>query len=146
MAYQVVDSFRTVETFGGLDSRDVQRVIVRALPSGVSFGVQFTANEQTFNDPEMLGRATAAIANPYVGYIDEALAMPTVSGIYSYEDFNASNTVENRWVVTITSNDGTLSTQRDIAFTDIIPERLEPIVRATTATLEALQGSGRPDA
>ena len=34
MAYQVVDSFRTVETFGGLDSRDVQRVIVRALPSG----------------------------------------------------------------------------------------------------------------
>ena len=142
MAYQVVDSFRTVETFGGLDSRDVQRVIVRALPSGVAFGVQFTANEQTFNDPEKLGRATAAIAEPYVEYIDAALAKPGVAGLYSYEDFSASNTVENRWVVTITSTDGELSTQRDIAFTAIRPENFSAIVDETTASLDALQTSG----
>jgi len=142
MAYQVVDSFRTVETFGGLDSRDVQRVIVRALPSGVAFGVQFTANEKTFKDPEKLGRATAAIAEPYVEYIDAALLKPTVKGLYSYEDFNASNTVENRWVVTITSTDGELSTQRDIAFIDIRPERFPEIVDETTASLDALQVSG----
>src|SRR6476469_7308341 len=99
MAYQIVDSFRTVETFGGLDSRDVQRVIIRAIPSGVSFGIQFTANDSTFNEPDKLARATAAIAEPYVEYIDAALAKPGVAGLYSYEDFDASNTVENRWVV-----------------------------------------------
>jgi hypothetical protein len=142
MPYEVVDSFRTVETFGGLDSRDVQRVIVRAIPSGVAFGVQFTANEATFNDPAALGRATAAIAGPYVEYVNTALATPGVTGIYSYDDFNASNTVESRWVVTITSTDGTLSTQRDLAFIDIRPERFPQIVTATQASLDQLQASG----
>jgi len=143
MAYQVVDSFRTVETFGGLDSRDVQRVIVRALPSGVSFGVQFTANEATFNDPDRLARATAAIAEPYVEYIDAAMLTPGVTGLYSYEDFNASNTVENRWVVTITSTDGEVSTQRDIPFTAIRPENFPAIVEQTQASLDALRASGQ---
>lgn len=143
MPYEVFDSYRTVETFGGLDSQDVQRVGVRAVPSGVAFYVQFTANEKTFNDPEMLGRATAAVAGPYVEYANEAVALDEVAGLYSYDDFNASNTIETRWVVTITSSDGTLSTQRDIAFTDLIPDRLEPIVRATSASLNALKASGR---
>jgi hypothetical protein len=143
MPYDVLDSYRTVETFGGLDSQDVQRVIVRAVPSGVSFGVQFTANEATFNDPAALGRATAAIAGPYVEYVNTAMSTPGVAGVYSYDDFSASNTIETRWVVTITSTDGTLSTQRDIPFIDIRPERFPPIVSQTVASLDSLQTSGQ---
>src|SRR4051794_21254032 len=105
MAYEVVDSYRTVETFGGLDSRDVQRVLIRALPSGVTFYVQFTANAETFNSPERLGRATAALADPYVEYVNAAMETPGVTGIYSYDDFNDSNNLETLWVVTIASSD-----------------------------------------
>lgn len=145
MAYEVVDSYRTVETFGGLDSRDVQRVLIRALPSGVTFYVQFTANAQTFDDPERLGRATAAIADPYVGYVNEAMTTPGVTGIYSYDDFNASNAVETRWVVTVASSDGNLTTTVDLPFIDIRPERFPPIVAKTQAGLDAIAASGRPE-
>lgn len=143
MAFAVVDSYRTVETFGGLDSQDVQRVIVRAIPSNVAFGVQFTANEATFNDPSLLARATAAIAGPYADYVNAALETPGVAGIYSYDDFNASNTVESRWVVTITDDTGNLSTQRDIAFIEIRPERFPAIVQQTQASLNALAAAGQ---
>ena len=142
MPYQVVDSYRTVETFGGLDSQDVQRVIVTSVPSNVAFAVQFTANEQTFNDPSALARATATLAEPYSEYVEAALQTAGVVGIYAYDDTNPSNTIESRWVVTITSTDGTLSTQRDIQFIDIRPERFPAIVQQTTAALDQLQASG----
>ncbi len=141
-AYQVVDSYRTVATFGGLSSQDVQRVIVQAIPSGVSFGVQFTANAQTFNDPQLLALATEGIARPYAGYVDDAINDPNVAGIYGYEDFTPSNEQENRWVVTITSTSGNLSTQRDIPFIDIRPERFPAIRDQTVASLDALEASG----
>jgi hypothetical protein len=142
MAYDVFDSYRTVETFGGLDSQDVQRVGIRAQPSGVSFYVQFAPNAATFDDPERLGRATAAIAAPYVEYVNAAMLTPGVTGIYSYDDFNASNSVETRWVVTITSTDGQINTTRDIPFTAIRPEFFPAIFSTTTASLDALQRSG----
>ncbi len=141
--FRVVDSFRTVETFGGIDSQDVQRVIVQTIPTGVSFGVQFTANDATFNDPDALARAAAAIAQPYAGYVDEALSTPGVAGIYSYENFSPSNTIEDRWVVTITSTSGNLSTERDIARIDIRPERFPAILAQTQASLDALEDAGR---
>ena len=141
MPYNVVDSYRTVETFGGLDSQDVQRVIVTSVPSNVAFAVQFTANEATFNDPNALARATAAIAEPYSEYVEAAMQTAGVAGIYAYDDTNPSNTIESRWVVTITSTDGTLSTQRDIQFIDIRPERFPAIVQQTQASLDTLQAS-----
>ena len=141
-AYKVVDAFRTVETFGGLDSVDVQRVIVQAVPSGVAFGVQFTANERTFNDPNLLAIAVGDIASPYAGYVDDALNTPGVIGLYGYSDFTPSNTQEDRWVVTITSTSGNLSTTRDIAFIDIRPERFPAILEQTQASLDALEASG----
>ena len=142
-AYRVVDSFRTVETFGGLDSKDVQRVIVQAEPSLVSFGVQFTANEQTFNSPQLLADATAAIATPYAGYVDDVMNTDGVIGLYGYSDFTPSNTQEDRWVVTITSTSGNLSTTRDIAFIDVRPERFPAIFDQTRASLDALEASGQ---
>lgn len=142
-AYVVVDSYRTVQTFGGLDSQDVQRVIVQAQPSGVAFGVQFTANEQTFDDPERLAAATRAIAGPYAGYVDDALSDPHVQGIYSYDDFNASNQQESRWVVTIASTSGNTTTQADIQFIDIRPERFPAIVDKYVAGLDAIEQSGQ---
>jgi hypothetical protein len=143
MAYDVFDSYRTVETFGGLDSQDVQRSGIRALPSGVSFYVQFAPKASSFADPELLARETAAIAAPYVEYVNAAMLTPGVTGIYSYDDFNASNSVETRWVVTITSTDGALNTTRDIPFTAIRPENFPAIVAQTTASLDALQTSGQ---
>ena len=142
MAYRVVDSYRTVETYGGLDSVDVQRVVVASLPSNVAFAVQFTANEQTFNDPHLLAAATADIAEPYSEYAETALATPGVAGLYSYDDFNASNSIESRWVVTITSTDGALSTTRDIPFVGIRPENFPALVEQTQASLDALAASG----
>jgi len=141
--YRVVDSFRTVETFGGLDSRDVQRVIVQAVDSGVAFGVQFTANEETFNDPERLGRATEAIARPYAGYVNDAMATRGVAGIYAYENFTPSQTIEDRWVVTILSTSGDTSTAIDIARIDIRPERFPAILAQTQAGLDAIETSGQ---
>jgi hypothetical protein len=143
MAYEVFDSYRTVETFGGLDSRDVQRSGIRALPSGVSFYVQISPNAATFADEDRLARATAAVAEPYVEYVNAAMMLPGVTGIYSYDDFNASNAVETRWVVTIASSDGDLTTTRDIPFTAIRPENFPAIVQQTQASLNALQASGQ---
>jgi len=141
--YTVVDSFRTVETFGGLDSRDVQRTIVQTVPTGVAFGVQFTANEATFNDAQLLADATAAIARPYAGYVDAALSTPGVVGLYAYETFTPSQTVEDRWVVTIASTSGNTTTTRDIARIDIRPERFPAILEQTQASLDALEASGQ---
>ncbi len=141
-AYQVVDSYRTVATFGGLASQDVQRVIVQTIPTGISFGVQFTLSPTAFNDPNLVALATEGIARPYAGYVDAAISTPGVAGIYGYEDFTPSNEQENRWVVTITSSSGNLSTQRDIPFIDIRPERFPAILEQTQASLDALEASG----
>ena len=142
MAYTVIDSYRTVQTFGGLASQDVQRVTVASIPSSIAFPVQFTANEQTFDSPSLLAEATAAIAEPYSEYAEDAYARPEVTGLYAYDAPNASNTIEVRWVVTITDPGTQVSTERDIAFIDIRPERFPAVVDQTMAALTALAASG----
>lgn len=141
-AYQVVDSYRTVETYGGLDSRDVQRVIVRAIPSSVAFGFHFSALQSTFADPALLADAIDEIARPYAGYVDAVINTPGVLGLYGYEDFNASLQQENRWVVTFGHDPGGPSVQRDIAFTDVLPDRFPAIAAAALASLDAILGAG----
>ena len=141
--YAVVDSFRAVETFGGLDSRDVQRVVVQAQPSGIAFAVQFTANQDTFDNPDKLAAATAAIAKPYASYVDAAMATPGVLGIYAYSTFTPSQTQEDRWVVTIASTSGETRTEVDIARIDIRPERFPAILAKTQAGLDAIEASGQ---
>lgn len=142
--FEVLDSYRTVETLGGLETVDVQRVVVRALPSGVAFGIHFTMDEAKLNDPDLLARATASLARPYALGVDTVVNMPGVAGVYSYSDFTPSQQIEDRWVVTITSTSGNLSTTRDLPFyTFRHPENFEPILAETRAALDQLEAAGR---
>ena len=142
-AYEIIDANDTVITSGPLAARNAYEAIVLALPSGVAFPVRVVVNEQTRNDPAMLAAAIGDVASPYAGYVDDALQRPEVAGVYAIQDTNASLTVVDMWVVTVSSTSGNLTKTVTIPFTSLIPDRLGPIVEKARADLDTLETSGQ---
>jgi len=141
-AYTIVDAYDTVVTYGALASRDAYEAVILATPSNVAFPVRIVVNDNTRNDPAMLGRAIGDVAQPYAGYVDRALSLPNVTGLYSVTNFNDSNQQVDTWVVTVSSTSGNLTKQLSIPFTSLIPDRLGPLVEQATADLDALETQG----
>lgn len=140
--YAVDDSYRTIETLGGLGTRDVQQVIARALPSNVSFPLRVTLTPKLLADPGGVAEAVSEIASRRSGYVAYALEVPGVTGMYAVQEFTPSNQQEDHWVLTIESTSGMTQTTRSITFRQIVPSQLVPIVRKVRAALDAIEAGG----
>lgn len=140
--YAIDDSYRTIETLGGVGTRDVQQVIARALPSNVSFPLRVTLTPALLANPAGVTEQVAEIASRRSGYVAAALAVPGVIGMYAIQEFTPSNQQEDHWVLTISSTSGLTQTTRSITFRQIVPSQLVPIVDAVRASLDAIEASG----
>lgn len=141
MPYAIDDSFRTIETLGGLDTRPVQQVIARALPSNVSFPLRVTLTPQLLSHPDQVNAKVDEIASRRSGYVAFALGVAGVIGMYAVQEFTPSNQQEDHWVLTISSTSGLTQTQRSITFTQIVPSQLEPIVAAVRGALDGMEAA-----
>lgn len=140
-AYELVDSFRTVETLGGVSSRDVQEGIFRAVPSGITFPARVPIPAGA-TDTALLLAKLGAIAAARSGYIGQALLIPGVVGMYAVQQFDASNQQMDVWVVTVSSTSGLTTTTIEQPFRDFYPE-LQAKVPPVRAALDQLEATGR---
>jgi hypothetical protein len=140
--YAIDDSYRTIETLGGIGTRDVQQVIARALPSNVSFPLRVTLTPALLAHPDAVVARVQEIAGRRSGYVANALEVPGVVGVYAIQEFTASNQQEDHWVLTIDSTSGATQTTRSITFRQIVPSKLNPIVAKVRASLDAIEASG----
>jgi hypothetical protein len=140
--YAVDDSYRTIETLGGVGTRDVQQVIARALPSNVSFPLRVTLTPALLANPAGVTEQVSEIASRRSGYVAFALSVPGVIGMYAIQEFTASNQQEDHWVLTISSTSGLTQTTRSITFRQIVPSKLVPIVDAVRSQLDAMEAGG----
>ena len=141
-AYAIDDSYRTIETLGGVGTRDVQQVIARALPSNVSFPLRVTLTPALLAHPADVVEKVAEIASRRSGYVAFALSVPGIIGMYAIQEFTPSNQQEDHWVLTISSTSGLTQTTRSITFTQIVPSKLIPIVEAVRSSLDAIETGG----
>jgi len=136
--YDVLKAERVEVTDVAGEVHDGQDSTIRAKPSGVVFHVVITVNQKTFDDPAKLARAVDAVAAPYAGYFNEDVQVEGVQAITTFQDFDDNDNQVSRLLVTIAADNPAITTQRDVPFTDAIPERFNAMVAETRAALNQL--------
>lgn len=137
----LVDSHQTVETLGGTTARDVQEAIFMATASGVTFPVRVPLTTANRADRTLLKTQLLNIAATRAGYVAQALMIPGVVGLYATQQVNASNEIEDHWIVTVESGSGQSTTTIDVPFRNFVPA-LEQLVPPAVAGLDELEAVG----
>lgn len=139
--YDVIAAERVPVTLADGRVVDGQDSTIKVKASGVVFHVVIVVNQATFEDPARLAAAVDGVARPYAAYFDHDVTVPGVVDLSTYQDFDdANNAVTVLRVTVASSTDSFVQTTREAPFTTAIPDRFEPFVAQTRASLDALAG------
>lgn len=132
-SYEILASESATELVGD-QLKDVLEISARSLPSGVVFKVRFPP---VINDPETIATVLSAWGDEY----NDIAAQPGVVGVRFLQDFDASDQVQDKLVVTIDSTSGAMQiTRTDIPF-EWYPAKMKAAIAETRAQLDAIEGA-----